>query len=54
MKTRLVGKPVIMPVYNDNQDMANFVKKRGTFIGRFRAGEGKLLDYYALNFGDRK
>ncbi len=54
MRKRLTGKPVIVPVYNDNLDMIKIVKKRGTFIGRFKAGGKKLLDYYSINFGDKE
>jgi len=53
MKNRLKGKPVIVPIYNDNEKMLDVVKKRGTFIGRFKADGDRLLDYYSINFGDK-
>lgn len=53
MKMLLRGKPVIVPIYNDNDKMLRVVKKRGTFIGRFKAGGDKLLDYYSISFGDK-
>jgi len=53
MKSRLVGKPVIVPIYNDNDKMLSVVRKRGTFIGRFKSYGDRLLDYYSINFGDK-
>lgn len=54
MKERLTGKPVIVPVYNDNEEMSKIVKKRGVFLGRFKAEGNRMLDYYSINFGDKK
>jgi hypothetical protein len=54
MKKRLRGKPIIVPVYNDNSPMISLVKKRGKFIGRYVSIGNKLLDYYAVDFGDKE
>ena len=54
MKKNLTGKPVIVPIYDDNKNMINIVKKRGTFIGRFKSEGNKVLDYYSINFGDKE
>ena len=54
MKTRLTGKPVIVPIYSDNSQMVGIVKKRGTFIGRFRAEGDRVLDYFSIDFGNKE
>jgi len=54
MKKRLKGKPIIVPVYNDNNLMISLVRKRGKFIGRYLSIGNKLLDYYAVDFGDKE
>ncbi len=54
MTKRLRGKPIIIPVYNDNDQIVPLVKKRGKFIGRFKSLGDKLLDYYAVDFGDKE
>ena len=54
MKNRLVGKPVIVPIYSDNDLMVKVVKKRGQFMGSFRAAGDKILDYYTISFGDKE
>lgn len=54
LKKRLTGKPIIVPVYNDNNQMIDIVKKRGTFIGRFKAEGDRVLDYYSISFGNKE
>ena len=54
LKKRLTGKPIIVPVYNDNNQMIDIVKKRGTFIGRFKAEGDRVLDYYSIDFGNKE
>jgi hypothetical protein len=54
MKTRLRGKPVLAPVYTENDDIVKVTSKRGIFIGRFLSGNGKTIDYYSINFGDKE
>ncbi len=54
MADRLKGKPVIVPVFSKNSDMINVVKKRGVFIGRFKAEKDSTIDYYSINFGDKE
>ena len=50
LKRRLVRKPVIIPLYNHNELISELVKKRGTFVGRYRAEGGSILDYYSVAF----
>jgi len=50
LKRRLVRKPVIIPLYNHNELIKDIVKRRGTFIGRYKAEGNSILDYYSVAF----
>lgn len=54
MAERLKDKPVIAPVHTENSPMINVVKSRGVFLGRFPSVDGLSLDYYSINFQDKK
>ena len=49
MMQRLSGRPIIIAIYSDNDEILQFAKKRGTFLGRFPAREHKTIEYYSLN-----
>lgn len=52
LKKRLIGKPVSVSVYDDNQDMLLVVKKRGVFVGRVMTSYGQKLSFYSVMFED--
>ena len=54
MKSRLTKKPVLVTVYDNNQDMMSVVSRRGTFIGRAPSVGGTSLAYYSIMFDDFK
>ena len=49
MMERLSGRPIIIAIYSDNDEISSFAKKRGTFLGRFPARNNKTIEYYSLN-----